>query len=85
MAPGLSPFLQKSQTIHTLTNYLSSKPFKAVVADANDVTQHTPTWVVHDREGRVLFRYVGHWLDGQMRGSSLVSGPATSPHSRCLV
>lgn len=60
-------FVQMAQTMRLLTNYLSSRPYKAIAAEANDITQHSPSWIIHDKEGNVVFRYLGHCMDGQLR------------------
>jgi hypothetical protein len=41
--------LSEAHTLKVLTNYLISKPFYGKCAEANDVGQHTPTWIICDK------------------------------------
>jgi len=54
-------------TLRVLTNYLVSKPFYGKATEANDITQHTPSWLIFDKEGNVLWRHVGNALDVHVR------------------
>jgi hypothetical protein len=43
------PHLQEDHTLKVLTNYLISKPFYGKCAEANDISQHTPSWIICDK------------------------------------
>ncbi len=43
------PHLSTEHTLRVLTNYLVSKPFYGKSAEANDITQHTPSWIIFDK------------------------------------
>jgi len=54
-------------TLRILTNYLVSRPFVGKVADANDMNQHTPSFIIFDKEGNTIWRATGNILDVHLR------------------
>ena len=63
--------LDPSHTVKVLTNYLTSKPFYGKCAQANDVTQNTPTFLIFDKDRNVLWRFVGNCLEVHIRDTIL--------------
>merc|ERR1711991_772734 len=61
------PHVPKEQTLTSLTNYLSGRPFYGVAAEANDFTQHSPAFLLFNKEREVLWRHTGNVSDVHVR------------------
>lgn len=61
------PNLEPAVNLRITMNQLSDFPFHSVCAQANHCLQTTPFWLIHDKEGNVLFRFTSHLSDCRMR------------------
>lgn len=50
-----------------LRQWLRSRPFRAVSAESSGAERMSPTWMVVDQQGQVVWRHEGHCMDVHLR------------------